>query len=330
MLPPSGRSLYRGFSSVSQVIMAMAMMLVATTLAANQARAQSGEESPEARQARSKLASIKWLSGPATGRLGSVAELRVPESCRFAEAEGSKTFLEVTHNIPSGRELGVLLCDDPQDTEEYWFVIYTYDASGYVRDDEKGSLDADAILASLRRGTEAANAERRSRGWDEMHIEGWVRPPYYDEATHNLTWSFSGRSSDGETSVNHSVRLLGRGGVLHVDLVMAPEQSGRVVPEFDGVVATTSFLPGNRYAEWRKGDKVAEYGLTALIAGGAGAVAMKTGLLAKLGKILIGLFAALWKLVAAAAVGFMAMLKSAFSRKPKSPPQTDPTSDSSS
>ena len=51
-------------------------------------------------------------------------------------------------------------------------------------------------------------------------------------------------------------------------------------------------MTGESYAEYRKGDKVAEYGLTALIAGGTLAVAAKTGLLGKLIKpIIIGVVA---------------------------------------
>ena len=53
------------------------------------------------------------------------------------------------------------------------------------------------------------------------------------------------------------------------------------------------FTSGNRYAEFMAGDKVAEYGLTALVAGGAGAALAKSGLLAKMWKaIVLGAIAA--------------------------------------
>ncbi len=57
------------------------------------------------------------------------------------------------------------------------------------------------------------------------------------------------------------------------------------------------FVEGKRYAEFREGDKLAGYGLTALIAGGAGAAAVKLGLFKVLAKA--------WKLVV---VGFLAVL----------------------
>ena len=47
------------------------------------------------------------------------------------------------------------------------------------------------------------------------------------------------------------------------------------------------FAAGERYAEFRAGDRVAEYGLAALVVGGAAAVASKTGAGKAVGKMLI-------------------------------------------
>jgi uncharacterized membrane-anchored protein len=84
---------------------------------------------------------------------------------------------------------------------------------------------------------------------------------------------------------------------MNVDLVLDPPFVESVVPKFDALVSGLYFLPGNSYSEFRPGDTVAKYGLTALVAGGAAAVAAKTGLLAKL-----------WKLIVAAIAGLAALL----------------------
>ncbi len=76
---------------------------------------------------------------------------------------------------------------------------------------------------------------------------------------------------------------------MEVDLVADPEMARAAMPAFDSMISTFSYLPGQRYSEWQTGDKVAEYGLIALMAGGAGAVAAKSGLLAKFGKAIIAL-----------------------------------------
>src|ERR1700694_1759978 len=79
---------------------------------------------------------------------------------------------------------------------------------------------------------------------------------------------------------------------MKVDLVASPEEYATITPEFNSLIAGFNYSQGSRYADFRAGDKVAKYGLAALIAGGAGAVLLKTGLLAKLWKpIMLGLVA---------------------------------------
>ncbi len=63
-----------------------------------------------------------------------------------------------------------------------------------------------------------------------------------------------------------------------------------------------------------KGDKVAGYGLTALVVGGAAAAAVKTGLFAKLIKFLLVSAAALWKFMLAIVLGIGAFIKKLFNR----------------
>jgi uncharacterized membrane-anchored protein len=264
--------------------------------------------------------SIEWTTGPTAGRLGSVATLTVPTGCRFTENKGAKTFMEITENPPSGDEVGLLLCETAQGADSTnaarWFVVFDYDGSGYVKDDEKTELDAAKILATLQEGQREGNKERRKRGWEELTLDGWVRPPYYDQSTHNLTWA-TRILAEGDTTVNHSVRLLGRGGVLKADLVVGPGTFELALPKFDEVVSTTTFMTGHTYAEWREGDKVAKYGLTALVAGGAGAAAMKLGLFGKLWKVIAGIFVAAGKAIIAAVVGLAAWLRSMFRKKEK-------------
>ena len=67
-----------------------------------------------------------------------------------------------------------------------------------------------------------------------------------------------------------------------------------LVPTFDGMVGGFTYSPGYKYAEWRSGDKVAAYGLTALVAGGAGVALVKSGLLVKFWKLIVIGFAAVF------------------------------------
>lgn len=278
----------------------------------------NAQEASDTAARRKMFESIKWEDAGTTGRLGEVGTLKVPAGCQFTEAEGAKTFMLVSENTPSGQEVGALYCGtqaegNPEDVR-HWFVTYEFDPSGYVKDDEKSSLDATKMLATMQEQQSEANKERKRRGWDELNLDGWIRAPYYDEKTNNLTWAMR-VVSPSDTSVNHSVRLLGRRGVLKVDLVSGPATFERALPVFNDLVASTTFAPGQKYSEWRDGDKVAEYGLTALVAGGAGAAAMKLGLFGKLWKVIASMFVAAWKAVAVAIAAISAKLKSWFGKK---------------
>ncbi|OLC86724.1 MAG: hypothetical protein DMD38_13660 [Gemmatimonadetes bacterium] len=234
---------------------------------------------------------IPWAKGPTRGALGSEATISVPAGCLFTGVDGVKMFLQLTENIASGNERGVVMCQGDQ-TADPWFVLFSYDKSGYVRDDEGSKLDADAILETVQRGTEAANRERKSRGWGTLSVEGWATKPFYDRTTNNLTWAITAHDNTGGRTVNHSVRLLGRGGVMHADLVTTPTQLDALVPTFNGMISGFTYQPGQKYAEWRPGDKVAAYGLTALVAGGAGVALAKSGLLVKFWKLIVAGIAA--------------------------------------
>ena len=247
---------------------------------------------------------IPWQNGPVLGDLGGEAQVQVPEGCLFTGAPGTGQFLEMTQNPAAGNERGTIVCNLDTEGSEPWFVVFSYMDMGHVKDDERDKLDADQILESLRESNLQGNKERSERGWGILTIEGWAKPPYYDQATNNLTWATIVSTGGEGKSVNHSVRLLGREGVMNADLVSSEVQFATVLPTFDQMVGGFSFKTGHEYAAWREGDRVAEIGLTALVAGGAGVIAAKTGLLAKL-----------WKVLVAAGVAVVAAVKKFFGRK---------------
>jgi len=226
-----------------------------------------------------------WQTGPTEGALGSVATITVPEGFAFTGPRGAQEFMRMTQNPVSKAEVGVVV---PTETGPggSWFVVFEYRADGYVKDDDREDLDADALLEHLREGTEAGNELRKEQGWATLELVGWERPPFYDPQSNDLTWATRGRS-EGAESVNWSTRLLGRQGCMNVDLVLDAGALPTILPQFEALLAGFRFNEGMRYAEFRPGDKVATYGLTALVAGGAGALAAKTGLLAKFWKLIV-------------------------------------------
>jgi uncharacterized membrane-anchored protein len=143
-----------------------------------------------------------------------------------------------------------------------------------------------------------------------LHLVDWATPPVYNTATKRLEWATVLDSQDGR-AVNFSTKILGRKGYTSVIMVTDPANLSSAETTLDNVLTGYAFNAGETYADWRSGDKVAEYGLAALIVGGVAAVAAKKGLFS----VLAGFLAVAWKFIAAAAVAAIAWLRRLFSRK---------------
>lgn len=205
----------------------------------------------------------RWVLGSGTGSLGAMAQVVVPSGFRFAGAEDTRKLMQAYQNPVSGKELGLL---GPSDLD--WFVVFEFDDVGFVKDDDRNSLNTAKLLQAIRTGTNDANKERTKRGWPTMEIERWEQPPFYDPETHNLTWAIRAKTGDS-TIINYNTRVLGRKGVMRVTLVADPEDLEVATREFKNCMKQFEFLAGNRYTEFVNGDKLARYGLSTLVSGGA-------------------------------------------------------------
>jgi uncharacterized membrane-anchored protein len=259
--------------------------------------------------AQGRAPKVSWVAGPKTVDLGQVAELDLPAGYIFLNATDTRKIQEAMGNVPDGDEVGLVA---PASEHDNWFVVFDYREVGYVKDDEKDKIDAKAILDGIREGTEEANKVRKQKGIPGVHVVGWQQPPSYDPRTHNLIWGILGKDDQGGQVVNFNVRLLGRKGYVSATLV---EDSARIAaarPHLDALLSSFSYKSGQKYAEFRPGDKIAEYGLVALVAGGAGAVAAKTGLLAALFKVLAKAGKAVVVLIAAGLAALRKLLRALF------------------
>ncbi|MDR0735898.1 MAG: DUF2167 domain-containing protein [Zoogloeaceae bacterium] len=264
--------------------------------------AQEGNAEEAADKTAAIIASLNWVEGPKTVNVGPVATFDVPAGFSFLDAADTRTFLEdVTQNPASGQEY--FFGPDNGD----WWATFEYSDTGHVKDDEK--IDADALIKSMRENQDEGNKERASKGWPQLLNLGWKQAPFYDPKTRRLEWALSFITSDDkQEGVNYETRLLGRLGVTSATLVVSPEKLATALPEFKKVVDGYKFVEGQRYSEYKEGDKVAKYGLAALIAGGAAAALLKSGLLAKYWKLLV-----VGVLAAFAAIG--SFFKRIFQRK---------------
>jgi uncharacterized membrane-anchored protein len=248
-------------------------------------------------QGASAFENVRWTYGPTSKELGDEAKIKVPDGYVFADGDNTRTFMETLGNPASNMEVGCLAPEHLQ-----WFLVFEFNPVGYVPDDEKDTLDEDGLLESIIASTEKSNKIRERRGISPIDVQGWHTTPRYDSQTHNLEWAIKA-VSDGEALINHNTRILGRNGVMEVTFVGEHYDLSTKLASAKRALNGFQFVQGNRYEEYIKGDKLATYGLGALIAGGTAAVALKSGL-----------FRWLWKIILVAVLGAGAFFKKLFNR----------------
>lgn len=248
-----------------------------------------------------------WQPGPRQVKLGHDLSIELPSDYMYLPPAQAKKALEKSGSFHNDAVLGLLASVKPS---EDWFVVLSYEDSGYVKDDEK--LDGEELLSAMRDAVKESNEEREKRGFKPLALDGWSEPPRYEKAQHHMVWALIVSDADGK-SVNFNTRILGRRGYVSLNLVSSPES----LPAYKGhattLLAATHFEPGARYEDFNeKTDKVAEYGLTGLILAGAGlgaAKLVKIGLLAKFWKLLLGLIIAGKKVIVVAVLAIGGAIK---------------------
>jgi uncharacterized membrane-anchored protein len=254
---------------------------------------------------------------------GDMATIRLPPSFRFIGPEGSRRLLTQAWGNPAGAADGVLGMLIPADVsplaKEGWGIVITYAEDGYVNDNDAGGINYSKLLKEMQEGVVAANEERKKQGFEPITLVGWAEPPTYDQTSHKMYWAKDLVFGAGpEHTLNYSIRILGRRGVLVLNAIATMGQLESIRGEARSVLAAVDFSEGHRYSDYLPGkDKAAAYGVVGLI---AGATAAKAGFF----KLLwVGLLA-FKKLLIVAGVALLAALKRLFGGKPKSdtPPST--------
>ena len=217
------------------------------------------------------------------------ATLNLNSEFRFLDAaDAQKVLSELWGNPPDDEVLGMLVpVSAPlSDPKKSWAVVITHENEGYVSDKDAAGIDYDAMLKEMQEGTAEANAERKRLGYPEVQLVGWATKPHYDSSTNKLYWAKELAFDGGrEHALNYDIRVLGRGGYLSLNAVAGMNQLHQIEGEMQKVLALTEFDPGQRYSDFNAStDKVAAYGIAALV---AGAIAAKAGLFAKLFVLLL-------------------------------------------
>lgn len=236
---------------------------------------------------------------PAKGKFpiaNGVAEVNTPKGYSFLNAAQTGTLLvNIWGNPFSASRLGALVPDDFDPiADNSHAVIITYEEDGHVDDSDAAKTDFNDLLKHMQEDTVEGSKARVSQGFESIRLVGWAKPPYYDSTTKKMLWAkeleFGGAS---DHILNYDMRVLGRKGVLSLNVVAGMNELGLVEANSPTILQGANFTQGNRYEDFDDSiDKVAAYGIGALV---AGKVAAKLGFFAIILKfikpILLGIVA---------------------------------------
>jgi len=261
----------------------------------------SAEEQAALEQISGIVEALRPQSGDIILRDG-LATLHVPRDFDFYDAaDAEKILVDIWGNPPGQDVLGMLMptAYSPMDWES-WAVTIDYVEDGYVSDKDAADIDYDDLLGDMKSEIRDANQDRIDAGYGSIELVGWAEPPRYDATDKKLYWAKELRfDGSDETTLNYEIRALGRRGVLNMTFIAATSQLAEINAARDSVLSMAEFNEGNRYADFDPDlDKVAAYGIGALV---AGKVAAKAGLLGA-GLLLLKKFG-IFLLIGVAALG---------------------------
>ena len=263
-------------------------------------------------------AKLAWQTGTVTLKDG-LATLNLPPGYRYLSPSDAAAVLEKWGNPPNSETLGMLFpADMGPFTDGAWAVIVTYDEDGFVKDDEAAKIDYTKLLGDMRKSIADENKNRTKEGYQAIQLVGWAAPPRYDSTSHKLYWAKELQfGTDSSHTLNYNIRALGRRGVLVLNAVAGIDALANVETGMKDVLGFVTFNEGHRYTDFVPGkDKVAAYGIGALI---VGSMAAKAGLF----KGLIALLIAAKKVIVVGAVALAGAIAKFFKKGKDAAPNSN-------
>ena len=249
-----------------------------------------------------------------------LAVVKLPKEFRFVEPERAIAFLKEQGSSGEG-VLGIIA--PRKDSPDMYFIVCRYEDCGYVTEDDADKINANDLLNTFKEANKEQNEERIAQKIQPYYVGGWAEKPRYDKASHQMIWAIEVKEVDSADApadtINYNTRMLGRRGVLSMNLVVSPKELELGKQKVATLLQNVKFNKGQTYAEYVAGtDKAAGYGLAGLIlGGGAMAAAAKFGVFGALWKWGLGILLVLKKFIIIGIVGVAALVSKLFKGKGK-------------
>lgn len=213
-------------------------------------------------QSGTDTAKSDWIIGLSKTSLGEIADLDVPLGYWFLGPEKARVWLESKGNrVPEGF-LGILA---PADLG--WWAVLQFNDTGYRSRFSDDETDQSKLIQKVRESIAGGPGKRSP----EAAAADWVAGewPAYDPANHVLSWALQ-MPLNGRLTFNSSVVILGRKGGLEMTAVL-PANRQNFVPPLRQLARNVTFKEGNRFDDYKSGDKLASVAVSEMIIGNGGA-----------------------------------------------------------
>ncbi|MBO7636322.1 MAG: DUF2167 domain-containing protein [Paludibacteraceae bacterium] len=313
------------FSKIQQILMAAVILSLPLNLFAQEEEnnTDSTVASVEGDSLSSENELLSYLkkltSDTIIGQTGNIhlsdgnVTLHVPQGLAFIDAKQTKHLLEdYWGNEEDNEVIGAFIPDSANIfyTVDIAYLVY-FNKDGYVKDEEAGDIDYDDLLKDLQDDMRERNKMKEESGdMSKFNLVGWADTPHYDKDKKVLHWAkciefISEPSAEPDTSLNYDIRILGKEGYCKLQAVCDMSQLDKVKTMSDALINSVEYDEGYAYKDFDPTkDRIAEWGIKGLIAGG---LLAKTGILAKLG-LFFAKFAKIIILAVVAAAGAIAKL----------------------
>jgi uncharacterized membrane-anchored protein len=289
-------------SAIAASLFGMSLAFAAPALASSESQTQLQNE-------RREVAAMHWRGG--TQPLGSShGKFSAPAGAKMITGRDAARFDDIL-NGTSGSDSEAIV-----ELPHSRLLYLSYNDSGHVSVDDWKTVDTVKMLADIKTATADANEERVKNGADAMYVDGWAQKPTYDPARKSVLWTIKLHGASG-AFVNAIALVLGRHGYERFTLASDGKDPAGDAAALAQTTRDYQFEKGWRFSDYVTGDKLAGYGIAALVGTAAGATLVKTGAL--VGILL--LFKKFFILILAGlAGGFSWMRRTFFSRTKFGPP----------
>ncbi|MFT6746396.1 MAG: putative membrane-anchored protein [Glaciecola sp.] len=217
-----------------------------------------------------------------------MAKLVVPEGFKYLSPEKSAIVMTDLWGNPPSESYGMLFLENetPVSDTFSFAVEISFSKEGYIDDEDAEDIDYEELLEGMKSDINDANQGRVDAGYQSIELLGWASEPFYDQEHKKLHWAkellFEGEEL---STLNYDIRILGRKGVLSLNVISNIEHLETVKKNIDPIIHSTHFSEGHKYSDFDPDiDEIAAYGIGGLI---AGKMLLKVGFLAKFWKIIL-------------------------------------------